>query len=362
MDVSAFGTLAQGFIPHGHCYLWTPSLVILHAGSDALIGLAYVAIPIALLMVVRQRRDLPFSWMFVLFGVFIVACGLTHLVEIWNIWNSNYWFSGGVKFVTAAASIPTAYMLFRLLPSIRSMPTRDDLLYANRALENANYELDQFSSAVSHDLRAPLRRMSGFSEALKNNHSGQLDEQGQHYLDRIQEASDGMESIIDDLLALSQLQREALKNEAVDLSRIAERVVTELREADPERRVEVDIQSGLTLQGDANMLTIALKNLLSNAWKFSKEQSQARIRVGATTIEGRRVIFVQDNGVGFDMSLANKLFDPFQRLHGESRYPGTGIGLTIVDRIIRKHGGEIWPESRKGKGSTFYFTTESRRD
>lgn len=362
MDVSAFGTLAQGFIPHGHCYLWTPGLVLLHAGSDALIGLAYVAIPIALLMVVRQRQDLPFSWMFVLFGVFIVACGLTHLVEIWNIWNANFWFSGGVKFVTAAASIPTAYMLFRLLPTIRSMPTRDDLVYANRGLENANYELEQFSSAVSHDLRAPLRRMSGFSEALKNNYSGQLDEQGQHYLDRIQEASQGMEAIIDDLLSLSRLQREALKEETVDLSRIAEQIVSELREADAERRVEVDIQSGLMLRGDASMLTMALKNLLSNAWKFSKERSQARIRVGETTVEGQRVIYVNDNGVGFDMSLAHKVFDPFQRLHGESGYPGTGIGLTIVDRIIRKHGGEIWPESQMGEGSTFYFTTESRRD
>lgn len=362
MDVSPIAILSQGlaqeFMPHGHCYLWTPWLVVLHAGSDALIGLAYVAIPIALLMVIRQRRDLPFSWMFVLFGIFIVACGATHLVEIWNIWHSNYWFSGGVKFVTAAASIPTAYLLFRLLPTIRSMPTRDDLVYANRALENANYELKQFSSAVSHDLRAPLRRMAGFSEALRNNHSEQLGEQGQHYLDRIQEASRNMEGIIDDLLSLSRLQQEALQYETVDISGLAKRIMTELREEDPRHRVEVDIQSGLELRGDTNMLTIALKNLLSNAWKFSKEQSPARIRVGKTTVGDRRVIFVNDNGVGFDMSLAHNLFLPFQRLHDGSRYPGTGIGLTIVDRIIRKHGGQIWAESGKGEGSTFYFTTE----
>lgn len=357
MDVFPTGILAQGFIPHGHCYLWTPSLVMLHAGSDALIGLAYVAIPIALVAVVRQRRDLPFSWMFVLFGVFIVACGATHLVEIWNIWHSDYWFSGGVKFVTAAASIPTAYLLFRLLPAIRTIPTRNDLLYANRALENANYELEQFSSAVSHDLRAPLRKMEGFSEALRNSHSEQLDEKGQHYLDRIQEASRRMESIIDDLLSLSRLQREALHYETVDVSRIAEQIVAELREEAPRRQVEIDIQQGLELQGDADMLSIALKNLLTNAWKFSETQSPARIRVGETTVEGRRAIFVSDNGVGFDMRHANKLFVPFQRLHGERRFAGTGIGLTIVDRIIRKHGGEVWAESRSGEGSTFYFTT-----
>lgn len=356
------GSMAHGFIPHGHCYLWTPWLVGLHAGSDTLIGLAYVAIPIALLMVVRQRQDLPFSWMFLLFGVFIVACGVTHLVGVWNIWNSDYWFSAGVKFVTAAASVPTAYLLFRLLPTIRSIPSRDELVYANRALHNANYELEQFSSAVSHDLRGPLRRMSGFSEALRNSHSGQLDEQGQHYLDRIQEASRSMEGIIDDLLSLSRLQREALKHEIVEVSDIAERIVAELRRENPERQVEVEIDPGMQMQGDASMLTIAMKNLLSNAWKFSKEESTGRIRVGQTNVEGRRVIFVRDNGIGFDMSFAKKIFDPFQRLHGESRYPGTGIGLTIVDRIIRKHGGEIWPESRKGEGSTFFFTTESRQD
>lgn len=357
MDVFPAGILAQGFIPHGHCYLWTPSLVVLHAGSDALIGLAYLLIPIALLVVVRQRRDLPFSWMFVLFGIFIVACGATHLVEVWNIWHSNYWVAGGVKFVTAAASLPTAYLLFTLLPTIRTIPTRNDLEFANRELKSAIYELDQFSSAVSHDLRAPLRKMEGFSEALKTRHAEQLDETGQHYLARIQDASRRMESIIDDLLSLSRLQRDALQYETVDVSRLAKQLVAELREEEPQRRMEIDIQAGLKLKGDSRMLGIALKNLLSNAWKFSSERSPGRITVGETRVEGRRAIFVRDNGVGFDMKHADKLFVPFQRLHSESEFPGTGIGLTLVDRIIRRHGGELWAESSEGQGATFYFST-----
>lgn len=356
MDVIFDQLFNANFMPHGQCYLWTPSLVWLHVGSDALIGLAYIIIPIALLYVVRQRDDLPFSWMFVLFGIFIVACGATHIVEIWNVWNADYWFSGGVKLITAAASIPTAILLIYLIPRILTIPSRSELALANRRLEGAMRELEQFSYAVSHDLRAPLRGMEGFSHALQKNHADQLDEQGRHYLERIQKGSRRMGDLIDDLLALSRIHREDLERKQVDLSEMAGEIVEELRKESPEREVETEIEPGLNMWGDPKLLRVVLQNLISNAWKFTRDRFPGRIQIGSTeTAGGGRAIFVRDNGAGFDMQYANKLFAPFQRLHQESDFPGHGIGLATVQRIVNKHGGDVWAESRTEEGSTFYF-------
>lgn len=356
MDVALDQLFNASFMPHGQCYLWTPSLVWLHAGSDALIGIAYIVIPIALLYVVRRREDLPFSWMFVLFGVFIIACGATHIVEIWNIWNADYWFSGGVKLITAVASIPTALLLIHLIPSILTIPSRNELALANRRLEAAMHELEQFSYAVSHDLRAPLRGMEGFSHALQKHHADQLDERGRHYLERIQEGSHRMGALIDDLLALSRIHREDVEREHVDLSTMATEITKELRRGSPEREVEIDIEPGLEMWGDPKLLRVVLQNLISNAWKFTRDRSPGRIRIGSTeTAGGGRAVYVRDNGAGFDMQYANKLFAPFQRLHRESEFPGHGIGLATVQRIVHKHGGKAWAESTKGEGSTFYF-------
>ncbi len=356
MEVALDQFLNTSFMPHGQCYLWTPSLVWLHAGSDALIGIAYIVIPIALLYVVRQRQDLPFSWMFVLFGVFIIACGATHFVEIWNIWNADYWFSGGVKLITAAASIPTALLLIHLTPRILTIPSRNELALANRRLEGAMHELEQFSYAVSHDLRTPLRGLEGFSHALRKHHADQLDERGRHYLERIQEGSQRMSELIDDLLALSSIHREDVERKQVDLSAMAAGIAEELRRESPDREVEIDIEPGLTISGDPKLLRVVLQNLISNAWKFTRDRTPGRIQIGSTeTVDGCRAIYVRDNGAGFDMQYANKLFAPFQRLHRESEFPGHGIGLATVQRIVHKHGGKVWAESTKGEGSTFYF-------
>jgi signal transduction histidine kinase len=351
------GWSSSGFMPHGQCYLWTPGLLWLHVSSDALIGLAYIVIPIALIQVIRQRDDLPFSWMFALFGVFIVACGATHFVEIWNVWHAHYWFSGGVKLITAAASIPTAILLIKLLPRIRAIPSQNEFALANRRLEGAMQELEQFSYAVSHDLRAPLRGMEGFSRALQKDYADKLDEQGEHYLKRIQEGSRKMGELIDDLLALSRVQRDETTDEPVDLSVMAAEIADELRKTDPERDVEMEIAPGLTARGDPKLLRIALQNLISNAWKFTRDRSAARIEVGRTRTESGPAFFVSDNGAGFDMQHAGKLFVPFQRLHSDADFPGHGIGLATVQRVMHKHGGRVWAEGREGEGSTFYFTT-----
>lgn len=357
MDATLEQLFNNDFMPHGQCYLWQPGLVWLHVISDALIGIAYIVIPITLLHVVRQRDDLPFSWMFVLFGIFIVACGATHFVEVWNVWNSNYWFSGSVKLVTAAASIPTAILLIYLIPRIQSIPSRNELARANRQLEDVVGELEQFTYAVSHDLRAPLRSMEGFGGALQKRYADKLDEQGRHYLERIQAGSRRMGELIDDLLMLSRLQQEDMTQVAVDISKIAAEIMEELREHQPDREVEVEIEPGIQVRGDPKLLRIVMQNLLSNAWKFTRDRSPAHIEVGTRSSKIGQVVYVSDNGAGFDTQYADKLFSPFQRLHREDEFEGTGIGLATVQRIVRKHGGDLWADGRVDAGATFHFST-----
>ncbi len=239
-------------------------------------------------------------------------------------------------------------------------------------LEAANRELEAFSYSVSHDLRAPLRAMEGFSSALLSRYSGRLDDQGRHYLERIQNAAQRMGQLINDLLDLSRVARRELVRQRVDLGALAQEIAAELQARDPQRRARFVIAQPLSVEGDASLLRIALQNLLENAWKFSARREEACIEVGQTTLDELRaslpatpntitdprapIYFVRDNGVGFDMAYADKLFAPFQRLHGMDEFPGTGIGLAIVQRIISRHGGVIWPYAQVEHGATFYFT------
>jgi|GEM_PF-1705987 len=223
-------------------------------------------------------------------------------------------------------------------------------------LEAVNKELESFAYSVSHDLRAPLRALDGFSENLESNYAEQLDKQGKHFLTRIRKASLRMSDLIDDLLELSRITHADMKDQKVDLSHLAEEIIQERRQSEPERRVAVEIAPGLTARGDAHLLRVVLENLISNAWKFSAEEIQARIEVGLVEKDEEEVFFVRDNGAGFDMAYAGKLFDPFQRLHGVNKFPGTGIGLATVQRIINRHGGKIWAEGKTGQSATFYFT------
>lgn len=223
-------------------------------------------------------------------------------------------------------------------------------------LETANRELEAFSYSVSHDLRAPLRALDGFSSILLSDYAMGLDNQGKHYLERIQEASRRMGQLINDLLSLSRVTRTEFTRQKVNLSLVAEEISNELKAQEPERKVEVDITSNMIIQGDVQLLKIALGNLLSNAFKFTNLREKAKITVGMIEQSGEQVYFVQDNGAGFDMAYASKLFAPFQRLHGIKEFPGTGIGLVIVQRIINRHGGRIWPEAKLDEGATFFFT------
>jgi two-component system, NtrC family, sensor kinase len=225
-------------------------------------------------------------------------------------------------------------------------------------LEWKNKELETFSYSVAHDLRAPLRSVDGFSQLLLEDYADKLDDTGKDYLGCIRESAQHMGQLIDDLLSLSRVTRSEFQRQDMDLSAICHTVIERLRKRDPQRQVAVTIAQGLAAEGDARLMTVALENLLGNAWKFTGKTAGARIEIGITEQDGNPCYFVRDNGAGFDMAYAGKLFGVFQRLHGVTEFEGTGIGLATVQRVIRRHGGRIWAHAEVDKGATFFFTLE----
>jgi len=224
------------------------------------------------------------------------------------------------------------------------------------ALEETNKELESFSYSVSHDLRAPLRSIDGFSHALLEDYAVQLDDVGKDYLHRVRSSAQRMGRLIDDMLSLSRVMRHELKRKDINLAEMAQAAIDKLQDYEPQRTVDVDIAAGIHGWGDAHLIDIALDNLLGNAWKYTGKTDQAHIEFGVTQKNGKKIYHVSDNGVGFDMKYADKLFGSFQRLHKADEFEGTGIGLATVARIIRRHGGELWAEGTVGHGATFYFT------
>jgi signal transduction histidine kinase len=226
-----------------------------------------------------------------------------------------------------------------------------------QALEAANQDLQAFSYTLSHDLKAPLLTIASFSSILKERHAQQLDEKGRQHLARVQAAADRMDGIVGDTLRLFAASALAMEVQAVDLSAIASETADELARSLPQRAVEWEIEEAMQVQGDAQLLRMALDNLMGNAWKYTARQACPRVRVGSLgQADGTRTYFIEDNGAGFDMSHAKRLFQPFERLHHEPDFPGNGVGLSAARRIIQRHGGSIWARSEPGRGATFYFT------
>ena len=223
-------------------------------------------------------------------------------------------------------------------------------------LQASNKELNAFAYSVSHDLRAPLRAIDGFSAVLLQDHGEKLNEEGKDMLRRVRKASDRLAALIDAMLTLSRLTRREMRVERVNLGAVARSVADALRAAEPERQASILLPAKLEARGDRELLRVVLENLLGNAWKFSSEQPQAQIEFGVTQVDGERAYFVRDDGAGFDMAYADKLFIPFQRLHRQQEFPGNGIGLATVERIVHRHGGRLWAEGAVNKGATFFFT------
>jgi light-regulated signal transduction histidine kinase (bacteriophytochrome) len=235
------------------------------------------------------------------------------------------------------------------------------LRHANASAEGANMELEAFSYSVAHDLRAPLRSIDGFSQALLEDCADQLDADGSRYLKHVREAAQQMGELIDGLLNLSRVTRAELRREPVDLSDLARSVLERLRAYQPERQIDLVVEDGLMAQADPRLLDVVLTNLLGNAWKFTSKRASARIEFTAKTDKEPPVYAVSDNGAGFDAKYVDKLFGVFQRLHTSREFEGTGIGLATVRRIISRHGGRVWAESEVDKGATFYFTLNEGR-
>ena len=245
----------------------------------------------------------------------------------------------------------------RVAERTHELEERNEALRRNAAeLLASNSELDAFAYSVSHDLRAPLRSIDGFSQVLLEDYGAQLDQAAQDSLQRVRAASQRMGTLIDDLLKLARVTRAEMRSEVVDLSGMAREIVAELQRTPPLRDVEFAIAAGLQARGDPRLLRVALDNLLRNSWKYTAKQAQPRVEFGSIQVNGERAFMVRDNGAGFDMKYADKLFGVFQRLHSAAEFEGTGVGLATVRRIITRHGGRIWAEGAVDQGATFYFT------
>jgi len=225
-----------------------------------------------------------------------------------------------------------------------------------RQLDAANKELEAFSYSVSHDLRAPLRAIDGFSKAILDEYAETLDKQACHYLQRVRTGIQKMSGLIDDLLNLSSMSRAMLRKESINLTALARDVVAELQDREPLRKVVIGIADGLSAVGDAQLITIVLVNLFGNAWKYTAKRPEAQIAFGSENQGNEVVFYIRDNGAGFDMAYAAKLFAPFQRLHQDSEFEGNGIGLATIQRIVLRHGGRVWVKAAVNEGATFFFT------
>jgi signal transduction histidine kinase len=274
----------------------------------------------------------------------------------------------GITWMLASSRVRAERVGLELESANRELESANrDLEVTNRELEAANKELEAFSYSVSHDLRAPLRSIEGFSQILLEDYASELDNEGRGYVGRVRAASRRMAFLIDDLLDLSRVTRAEMHRQTVDLSALAREIAAELRRSEPEREAEFTFEEGLVANGDARLLRLVLENLLGNAWKFTSKEPHARIEFGITShphheeeqgasSSSSPAYFVSDNGAGFDARYSDKLFGAFQRLHGTEEFEGTGIGLATVARIVHRHGGRVWAKGEVGKGATFFFT------
>ena len=373
----------NGFMPHGCCYLWDPAVIWLHVISDAFIALAYYSIPLTLIYFVRHRKDLDFDWIFICFAVFIVACGTTHVMEILNIWHPTYWLSGIIKAFTAIVSVITAILLIRLMPQALAIASpaqlrknnetlqrevferqqavaeaealNKELLKQTEKLEAANKELEAFGYSVSHDLRAPLRHIDGYVDLLRQE-SSKLSEGSQRYMQVISDSARQMGLLIDNLLTFSRMGRSTMLPGWVDTEALLAETREELSQDAHGRDIAWKIEPLPKVFVDKALFKQVWLNLVGNAIKYTHYRKKAEITIGAKDTEKEVEFFIKDNGAGFDMQYADKLFGIFQRLHFKEEFEGTGIGLANVRRIIARHGGRTWAYGEVDKGATFYFT------
>ncbi|MEH2183003.1 ATP-binding protein [Nostoc sp.] len=379
---------SNGFVPHGHCYLWQTGLVSLHIISDATIALAYYSIPFLLIYFISKRKDVPFNGVFVLFGAFIIACGTGHLMDIWTLWHPDYWIAGSLKALTAIISIYTAFALFYLMPQALTLPSPAQLEAINRVLsteiverkriekelriaeeiaQNSSQAKSEFLANMSHELRTPLNGILGYTQILQRTES--LSEKGRKGLSIIYQCASHLLTLINDVLDLSKIEARKLELYPVDFYLPAFiDSVTEICRIKAEQKViafhiELDPDLPTGIHADEKRLRQVLINLLSNAMKFTHQGSVTfKVEVigqesndnGKTNYKIRFQVI--DTGTGITPEQADKIFQPFEQVGSQKRQSeGTGLGLAISQKIILLMGGQIQVQSEFGKGSTFWF-------
>ncbi|MEH2127369.1 ATP-binding protein [Nostoc sp.] len=382
---------SNGFIPHGHCYLWQTGLVWLHIISDATIALAYYSIPFLLIYFISKRKDLPFNGVFLLFGAFIIACGTGHLMDIWTLWHPDYWIAGSLKALTAIISIYTAFALFYLMPQALTLPSPTQLEVINRALsteiverkriekelrlaeevaQNSSQAKSEFLANMSHELRTPLNGILGYTQILQRTES--LSEKGRKGVSIIYQCGSHLLTLINDVLDLSKIEARKLELYPVDFYLPAFiDSVTEISRIRAEQKViafhvQLDSDLPIGIHTDEKRLRQVLINLLSNAIKFTNEGSVTfKVKVieqqlntnGKTNYKIRFEVI--DTGAGIIPEQAQKIFQPFEQVGNQKRQSeGTGLGLAISQNIVLLMGGQIQVQSEFGKGSTFWFEAE----
>ncbi len=407
MDIDGFNQLfTEDLLPHGYCIAWQPGLLWLHFLSDALIALAYYSIPIALAYFVGARKDLAYKWMFNLFGLFIFSCGTTHLISVFVIWEPLYWIDGGAKAVTAGVSLATAVALWPLIPKALALPSPAQYRLANEALsdqfaktqqaqqslreannrleervqertaalERLNEELRSFTYIVSHDLRAPLVNLKGFSgelryvmETLKEVLADTLDRFDKKQqdvlntaieqdipeaLDFIDAAVSRMDSLTNAILKLSRLGRREFDLERLDMNHLLLETVQSFAHQIEQQQVEVKVGDLPEIIADRTSMEQIMSNLLSNAINYLDPDRPGKINIRAESSATEVTFHIQDNGRGIAAYDMPKIFEIFRRV-GPQTVPGEGMGLTYVQMLVRRHGGQIWCRSEEGAGAIF---------
>jgi len=382
------------FMPHGFCFAWNVNLLWLHLGSDILTAIAYYVIAGFLAYLVFVRRDVPFNWMFILFGLFIFACGTTHLMSAWTVYVPSYWAEGEIKAFNATISVVTAILLLPLTPRIITLPSLQNSLDENSRLnkslnlrvtdlkteisrrkqtekahqklmdnlEDKTAEMERFVYTVSHDLKSPLITIQGFLGLLEKDAIEGEAERLHGDVGQIQKAAGQMQELLRDLLEISRIGRLANPPEKVSLNELAQEAVEMLDGQIKKCGARIDVASDLpTLFGDRKRLLEVVQNLIDNALKFRGEQTDPYIEIGVRREKGENICYIRDNGIGIEPRFHKKVFELFERL--DPAVDGTGIGLAIAKRIIDLEGGRLWIESEgKGKGSTFCFVLPEGKD
>jgi signal transduction histidine kinase len=369
------------FVPHGYCMRWRAEVVWLHVTSDALIACAYFLIPPLLIYFVRKRRDLAFNWMFMLFGLFILACGTTHLMAIWMLWQPIYRLDGIIKAVTAIASLPTAILLIQLVPKALKLPSPEQLrreveqrTQAEEAMRRLNTELElrvherteelkrsndalqRIAYIAAHDLQEPIRMVTCYNQLLAKRYQGALDEAADEYIEFSVAGSRRMQQLVADLLtyATSLHDRSERKLSLTDTAVLLQTVLEDLHLAISESAAVITSDPLPSVTGDPLQLKQVLQNLISNAIKYAKPGQHPQIHVAMEHHSHEWRFVVRDEGIGLDPRYSEYVFEAFKRLN--PTYPGSGIGLALCKAIVEDHGGRIWVESEPGRGAAFYFT------